>query len=202
MDVRDIKYPSSSFDLAIDKSTIDALLCGESSYLNVAIMLKEVQRVLKVGGTYMIISYGKPENRLIHLERDHLDFDISVFTIKKESESSDLDKIHYVYVCKKGKNADAKCEKMFNKIVYDLQQQDLYDQEINSGVQEDEVEEDMLDQFIYEQYLNKKAILDEGETEANKGWTPEPEPKTKQNQVASKQNPQSKGVKLPNINNK
>jgi ubiquinone/menaquinone biosynthesis C-methylase UbiE len=67
MDVRDLQYEDNYFDLIIDKSTMDALLCGDQSFLNVAIMLKEVQRVLKVGGTYMIISYGQPENRITHL---------------------------------------------------------------------------------------------------------------------------------------
>lgn len=42
MDVRDIKYPDHYFDIAIDKSTIDALLCGDNAYLNVANMMKEV----------------------------------------------------------------------------------------------------------------------------------------------------------------
>jgi ubiquinone/menaquinone biosynthesis C-methylase UbiE len=66
-DVRDIKIENNHFDLAVDKSTIDALLCGDNSFLNVAIMTKEVQRVLKAGGIYMVISYGAPENRLFHL---------------------------------------------------------------------------------------------------------------------------------------
>lgn len=67
MDVRDLKYANDTFDLAIDKSTIDALLCGDHSFLNVAIMTKEVQRVLKNGGVYLVISYGQPENRVLHL---------------------------------------------------------------------------------------------------------------------------------------
>ena len=29
MDVRDLKYEDNSFDLIVDKSTIDALLCGD-----------------------------------------------------------------------------------------------------------------------------------------------------------------------------
>ena len=66
MDVRQIKYADKFFDIAIDKSTIDALLCGDNSFLNVAVMTKEVQRVLKNGGIYMVISYGAPENRTFH----------------------------------------------------------------------------------------------------------------------------------------
>lgn len=84
MDVRDIKYPDKFFDIAVDKSTIDALLCGDNSFLNVAIMTKEVQRVLKNNGIYMVISYGAPENRVFHFEREHLAFDINIYTIKKD----------------------------------------------------------------------------------------------------------------------
>jgi ubiquinone/menaquinone biosynthesis C-methylase UbiE len=94
MDVRDLSYDDETFDLIIDKSTMDALLCGDQSFLNVAIMTKEVQRVLKTGGIYMIISYGQPENRIPHLEREHLSFDISIYTIKKDSgEEQDKEKV-------------------------------------------------------------------------------------------------------------
>jgi Methylase involved in ubiquinone/menaquinone biosynthesis len=68
MDVRDLKFNSNNYDLVIDKSTIDALLCGDNSYINVAKMTKEIQRVLKVGGFYMAISYGTPDNRLDHFQ--------------------------------------------------------------------------------------------------------------------------------------
>ena len=42
MDCTDMKYPDNYFDVVIDKSTIDALLCGDNSYLMVAKMTKEV----------------------------------------------------------------------------------------------------------------------------------------------------------------
>ena len=42
MDVCQISYPSEYFDIAIDKSTIDALLCGDNAFYNVAKMMKEV----------------------------------------------------------------------------------------------------------------------------------------------------------------
>lgn len=67
MDIRDLQQDDETFDLVIDKSTMDALLCGDQSFLNVAIMTKEVQRVLKTNGIYLIISYGAPENRIVHL---------------------------------------------------------------------------------------------------------------------------------------
>mmetsp|Transcript_26186 Transcript_26186/g.26068 ORF Transcript_26186/g.26068 Transcript_26186/m.26068 type:complete len:122 (+) Transcript_26186:204-569(+) len=81
MDVTDIKYDDQTFDLAIDKSTIDALLCGDDSFLNVAKMTKEVQRVLKTGGYYFVISYGQPDNRNHHFLRPHLDFNLEYGTV-------------------------------------------------------------------------------------------------------------------------
>ena len=35
MDARDIKYEDNTFDLVVDKSTIDALLCGDDAFINV-----------------------------------------------------------------------------------------------------------------------------------------------------------------------
>jgi len=78
MDVRDMKdFQDETFDLIIDKSTLDALLCGEKSFVNVVLMTKEISRILKTGGIYFIISYGRPEYRLFHLQRKHLAFDIN-----------------------------------------------------------------------------------------------------------------------------
>jgi ubiquinone/menaquinone biosynthesis C-methylase UbiE len=76
MDVREMQYEDNKFDVIIDKSTIDTLLCGNYAYLNVSIMLKECQRVLKTGGVYVAISYSPPEYRENHLRREHLNFDI------------------------------------------------------------------------------------------------------------------------------
>ena len=68
---------------------MDAILCGEYSFINVAKMLREVDRVLKKEGIYMVISYGLPENRLLHLEREFLNFSIVVYTIKKDFKLED-----------------------------------------------------------------------------------------------------------------
>lgn len=36
MDVCNMTYSDNSFDVAIDKSTIDALLCGDNAFVKVA----------------------------------------------------------------------------------------------------------------------------------------------------------------------
>ena len=75
-DCTNMRFPNDCFDAAIDKSTIDALLCGDHSYERVAIMMKEIQRVLKPGGIYFCITYGTPENRDPHFERAFLNWEI------------------------------------------------------------------------------------------------------------------------------
>ena len=51
-------YNSDSFDLIIDKSTIDSLMCSDHPLLNVAQTIEEGYRVLKEGGYFFTISYS------------------------------------------------------------------------------------------------------------------------------------------------
>jgi ubiquinone/menaquinone biosynthesis C-methylase UbiE len=78
MDVTNMAYEDNYFDLVLDKSTIDALLCSENPYLNTAKMMEEVWRVLKNGGIYLVISYSSPESRNKHFIRPHIAFDMDV----------------------------------------------------------------------------------------------------------------------------
>jgi len=79
MDCCELKYDDNYFDVAIDKSTIDAILCGDNAYLHTALMLKEGQRVLKEGGYYIAISYGKPATRSLHFERKFLSWKLKEY---------------------------------------------------------------------------------------------------------------------------
>lgn len=117
MDVREMNYQNEFFDLIIDKSTIDAMLCGNYAYLNVAQMLKECQRVLKVGGTYMAISYGLPENRMFHLQRKHLNFDIKTIKVDKEHPDTGQTTAHYIYICTKLSNLDESNKDVFSEVL-------------------------------------------------------------------------------------
>ena len=87
MDVMDMTYGDNSFDLIIDKSTIDAILCGEKPYVNTAKMLKECQRVLKVGGSYVAISHGLSETIF---KRDNLSFDLKVIPIETKASTQKI----------------------------------------------------------------------------------------------------------------
>lgn len=105
MDCCDLKYPDNFFDIAIDKSTIDAILCGDNAYLNVALMLKEGQRVIKEGtGIYFAISYGNPDSRSVHFARKFLSWSLNEFIfypVEYQDEQEKEEKSHYIYVCTK-----------------------------------------------------------------------------------------------------
>ena len=47
MNAKDLKFENNCFDLVIDKSTLDTVLCDERVDLNCCVVLREVQRVLK-----------------------------------------------------------------------------------------------------------------------------------------------------------
>ena len=120
MDVRDLKFPDETFDLAVDKATIDALLCGDAAYLNVAKMTREVQRVLKTGGHYLAVTYGDPETRLEHFERPHL-----AWTVSHEAIGAESDKTHYVYLCCKQEDAEEQSQHHWREVEEALAEDDF-----------------------------------------------------------------------------
>jgi len=165
MDVRDLKYEDNSFDLAVDKSTIDALLCGEDAFINVAKMIKEVQRVLKVGGYYMIVSYGTPEYRMLHLNRKFEKFKIQILKIEKDFVEEDgYDKHHYIYLCQKLEGADEISQKYFDKTIKELIKQQEIDEE--EEIQEETDKEEYKEQTIENQNQNIKNVFVQDENDS------------------------------------
>ena len=148
MDVRKLNYEDNSFDLAVDKSTIDALLCGDNAFINVAKMIKEVQRVLKVGGYYMIISYGTPEYRMLHLSRKFEKFKIEILKIEKDFVEEDgYDKHHYIYLCQKLEGADEISQKFFESTLDELITQQKMEEEEEEEIENDKDEKDEKDEY-------------------------------------------------------
>ncbi|XP_044491753.1 EEF1A lysine methyltransferase 4-like isoform X2 [Mangifera indica] len=136
MDVRDMSFfPDGSFDSVIDKGTLDSLMCGSDAPISAAQMLSEVSRLLKPGGIYMLITYGDPKVRMIHLNHSEYNWNILLYIISRpgferpEGDSSstisymepipmtesghlpadfvmeDPDS-HFIYVCKKVEERD------------------------------------------------------------------------------------------------
>lgn len=103
MDVMKMEFPDSTFDVVIDKGTVDSLLCGSNSFHNVYQMNKNVARVLKRGGRYIVVTYGQPDTRIDHYRRRRLHFDVEHKTVDKPVFSSDASPTsnYHVYVMTK-----------------------------------------------------------------------------------------------------
>lgn len=138
MDCRDLKFNQGFFDVVIDKCTMDTILCSDNPYLNVALMTKEVQRVLKVSGIYMIVSHSEPDIRLPQLHREHLSFDIKVHVMKKEMEEGlsgcnsmvpHLEQTNYVYICKKKIGADSISQDNFHRVYLEIEKENVLEED-------------------------------------------------------------------------
>lgn len=131
MDVRDMSlFEDDSFDSVIDKGTLDSLMCGTDAPFSVSRMINEVNRLLKPGGIYMLITYGDPSVRIPHLNQPGCSWKITLYIIPRPdfkscdagstSARSVMEPIalteksqippeyvledpdsHYIYICKK-----------------------------------------------------------------------------------------------------
>jgi ubiquinone/menaquinone biosynthesis C-methylase UbiE len=61
----------------MSEALLDAQLCSMDNLTNVALQLKEVHRVLKPTGSYIIISHGGPETRMTYLAGKRLKWTIT-----------------------------------------------------------------------------------------------------------------------------
>ncbi len=75
MDATKLQFPDDSFDIVIDKGTIDSQLCAEGSARVIHLILKEVFRVLKFSGKFVLASFSK--TRATYLQRPDLKWKIS-----------------------------------------------------------------------------------------------------------------------------
>jgi ubiquinone/menaquinone biosynthesis C-methylase UbiE len=123
MDITDMReFETGSFDIAIDKGTMDALVCAQNSYIIMAQMLKETQRVLKVGGIFFAVSFQRPEC-LKHFDRPFLSFENRDFILYDSTEVSEEEKepnSHYIYISKKLPDADEMSSKNFDEFFFEL----------------------------------------------------------------------------------
>ena len=116
MDVKDLKFQDGSFDVVIDKSLLDAIVCGEAPVENAARMMKEIYRVLSPVGTYFCISHAKGSHRKKYFKNPQkFNWKITKKAIVKpglgappkqpyrptENDEKDKKHCHFIYTCKK-----------------------------------------------------------------------------------------------------
>lgn len=106
-----LPFADESFDLIICKGCLDSILCSNGSMSSVRSMMGECKRVLDAdNGVMVVITYGKPDNRLLYFENKDDEWwsgGIDVHEVPKPRipmktvEDRDMPANHYVYVCKR-----------------------------------------------------------------------------------------------------
>ena len=98
-----LEFPDESFDVVVDKGTMDSVLCGEGSTSNVGKALSECTRVLKPNGIFVCMSYGIPDNRLSYFDNEAYHWTVQVHTVPKPTvsasavqDSNDANSVHYI----------------------------------------------------------------------------------------------------------
>ncbi|KAJ8474431.1 hypothetical protein ONZ51_g7205 [Trametes cubensis] len=97
MDIRDLKFEDDSFDVAIDKGTMDAMMTAkadvwdppEEVVQNCNREVDEVLRVLRKGGIFIYLTFGQP-----HFRRRYLDRPGTTLEIRKLGEAFH----YYLYI--------------------------------------------------------------------------------------------------------
>ncbi|KAM5536605.1 hypothetical protein V8D89_009700 [Ganoderma adspersum] len=97
MDIRDLKFDADSFDVAIDKGTMDAMMTAkadvwdppEEVVQNCNREVDEVLRVLRKGGIFIYLTFGQP-----HFRRRYLDRPGTTLEIRKLGEAFH----YYLYI--------------------------------------------------------------------------------------------------------
>jgi len=96
-------FNNGFFDIAIDKGTLDAILCGENSVANADKMLGEISRALRPGGVLIVVTYGDPPTRLTYLEKPKYGWKVETQTIDKPKVPGiqQENDVHYIYIATK-----------------------------------------------------------------------------------------------------
>lgn len=82
MDATNMKgIDDGAFDMVIDKCMLDAILCGEDAGRKALRTLREVNRVLNEGGTYLMFSYAAPKHRIFYLKNRLVKMDVRCFKL-------------------------------------------------------------------------------------------------------------------------
>jgi SAM-dependent methyltransferase len=102
--LQEFPFDSNSFDLALDKGTLDALIVDRADkweiddevYEIAAKYFREVARILRPGGVFLQISFGQPHFRKRLFEKDEFGWNVTVHTLQPTHSFH-----FFIYECKK-----------------------------------------------------------------------------------------------------
>jgi len=102
-----LPYPDSSFDLIINKGTMDSILCSNGALTNTKTMMQECSRVLKNHGSMVTVSHGKSDDRLMYFENEEQWWNggVRVYKLEKTNVGALVaatgSPFHHVYIASK-----------------------------------------------------------------------------------------------------
>jgi ubiquinone/menaquinone biosynthesis C-methylase UbiE len=104
MNAEEMSFPKGVFDTVIDKACIDSVLCSDGAARRAEKIIKNINKVLKPEGVFLMVSIAKSDIRKRFLEKQEYNWQIVVESIPKPTLSTlpiEEDKNHYLYICKK-----------------------------------------------------------------------------------------------------
>ena len=95
--------PEGSFDFILDKALLDSLLCGGNSFKRSAEYVSEMYRILKPGGSFVVVSHGGPATRMNLLVMEDRKWTVQETRMPKSPVAGNESKseVHFVYKCSK-----------------------------------------------------------------------------------------------------
>lgn len=111
-----MSYKDSSFDVVLDKATLDAIICGDEGVCDPDKVVSEIYRVLKNDGVYICISYGQPEFRMDYFQNPAQKWKVTHVSIRScyrfisfvaktvvstQSSQAGIEYCHHIYICRK-----------------------------------------------------------------------------------------------------
>ena len=125
MDAVQLPLSDDTYNVVIDKGTIDCVLCDKEPIARVHKICERVSKVLLPGGSFIVYSLGNPEDRKPCFHDERFGWDLKTYYINKPSleelrtgnqqeyipreivtwalEEIDEDKVHFIYVMQKKK---------------------------------------------------------------------------------------------------
>lgn len=75
---------ADSFSCIIDKGCLDSIVCSDSYSAGGKQMIDNVHRILAPGASFICVSYGKPETRLVYLKHSEYKWKVEIVKIGKK----------------------------------------------------------------------------------------------------------------------
>ncbi|GIQ81334.1 hypothetical protein KIPB_002279 [Kipferlia bialata] len=105
MDARKLDFPAQSFDMVLDKGTLDSIACSECAAADIFTTLREVHRVLKPGGVYILVTHSDPQTRMPLLVSPALRWRVTYVNIEHGKEEGEREGEggagHFFFICQK-----------------------------------------------------------------------------------------------------